>query len=69
MDTKEDGKACCDKSKCCGGKALAAIGLLALGGVGGFFAGRACKTHCDLKASTEVSAPAATPAPAAKPAK
>jgi hypothetical protein len=37
----KDGKSCCDKSKCCG-KALAAIALLAIGGVGGYFCGKSC---------------------------
>lgn len=44
-----DGKACCDKSRCCGGKALAAFALLALGGLGGFIGGRYCASHCAVK--------------------
>ena len=36
----KDGKGCCDKSKCCGGKALAAFALLAIGGAGGYVAGK-----------------------------
>jgi hypothetical protein len=47
----KDGKGCCDKSKCCG-KALAAIALLAIGGVGGYFCGKSC-------ALKQMNAPAA----------
>lgn len=45
MDTKEGtpiAKECCSKVKCCGGKALIAIALLAAGGIGGYFCGRSC---------------------------
>lgn len=43
QETKETGKeGCCSKGKCCGGKALAAIALLAIGGLGGYFCGRGC---------------------------
>lgn len=57
MENQEkDGKACCDKSKCCGGKALAAVALLAVGGIGGYLASRCCKNKTD--------APAAAAAPA-----
>lgn len=52
---EEEKGGCCDKAKCCGGKALAAIALLAIGGLGGYFCGR----QCALK-----SAPAAVEAPA-----
>lgn len=46
----KDGKACCDKSRCCGGKALAAVALLAIGGLGGWLGGRFCAGgHCPLK--------------------
>jgi hypothetical protein len=55
QEKKEDGKACCDKSKCCG-KALAAFALLALGGTGGYFAGKCC--------GAKTAAPAAVEAPA-----
>ena len=57
MDNQEkDGKACCDKSKCCGGKALAVIGLLAIGAAGGYLAGRCHASKCAIPAA------AATPA-------
>ena len=55
----QDGKACCDKSKCCGGKALAVIGLLAIGAAGGYLAGKCHASKCDVPA-------AATPSPPAK---
>lgn len=56
MENKEEGKgACCDKAKCCGGKALAAIGLLAIGGLGGYFCGRQCPVK---NAPSAVEAPA-----------
>ena len=56
MDNQEkDGKACCDKSKCCGGKALAVIGLLAIGAAGGYLAGKCRMSKCDVPA---VAAPA-----------
>lgn len=44
MENKQEaGKGgCCDKAKCCGGKALAALALLAIGGLGGYFCGRQC---------------------------
>ena len=45
QETKEAGKSgpeCCSKAKCCGGKALAAALLLAVGGLGGYFCGRGC---------------------------
>lgn len=51
----QDGKACCDKSKCCGGKALAVIALLAVGGAGGYLAGRCCAA----KTPAAVEAPSA----------
>ena len=51
----QEGKACCDKSKCCG-KALAAFALLAIGGIGGYAAGKCC--------AAKNAAPAAVEAPA-----
>ena len=57
MENQEkDGKACCDKSKCCGGKALAAFALLAIGGAGGYLAGKCGASKCAVPAA--VSAPA-----------
>ena len=53
-ETPDGGKTCCTKGKCCGCKALAAVALLALGGVGGYF----CARHCAAKAETAVAAPA-----------
>lgn len=52
-----DEKGCCSKGKCCGGKALAAFVLLAVGGVGGYVAGKCC--------ASKHAAPAAVEAPAA----
>lgn len=49
----KDGKGCCDKSKCCGGKALAVIALLTIGGAGGYAAGKCCAA----KHATAVEAP------------
>lgn len=50
-----DEKGCCSGAKkCCGGKALAAIALLAIGGIGGYAAGKCCASR----------AAAAAPAPA-----
>lgn len=54
QDGKDGGK-CCSKGKCCGGKGLAAIALLAVGAFGGYF----CARHCAVK-----DAPAAVVAPA-----
>ena len=61
-EKKEDGKACCAKSKCCG-KALGALALLLVGGAVGYFGGRHCSS-CAMKANAApaVSAPAQTPA-------
>ena len=60
-EKKEDGKSCCPcgKSKCCC-KAFGAVGLLVVGLIGGYFAGRHCAV-CALRA-----APAAIAAPAQK---
>lgn len=41
QETKGDEKGgCCAKSKCCGGKGLAALALLLVGGAVGYFAGK-----------------------------
>jgi hypothetical protein len=56
MDEKKDGaeeKACCAK-KCCG-KSLAVIALLAIGGAGGYLAGKCCASR------TAAPAPVAAP--------
>ncbi|MDE2291541.1 MAG: hypothetical protein KGL53_05615 [Elusimicrobia bacterium] len=51
----KDGKGCCSKGKCCGGKGLAALALLLLGGLGGW----AAATHCCAKpAAPAAQAPA-----------
>ena len=61
QETKADEKGgCCSKSQCCGGKTLAALALLLVGGLGGFAAGR-CAKSCDVK-SASVEAPAQPPA-------
>ncbi|MBI2787743.1 MAG: hypothetical protein HYX59_03585 [Elusimicrobia bacterium] len=52
----QDGKACCDKSKCCGGKALAAIALLAIGATGGYLAGKCGASKCAVPAAVEAPA-------------
>jgi hypothetical protein len=49
----QDGKACCSK-RCCGGKALAAVALLAIGYAGG----RLCASHCAVKDAPAVTQPA-----------
>ena len=55
MDQKDaqekTGESCCSKKSCCGCKALAVIGLLAVGGLGGYFWGHRCGAN--------VAAPAA----------
>lgn len=56
-DGTKDGKACCSKS-CCGGKALAAFALLALGGLGGYVGGRYCASHCAVKDAPAAAQPA-----------
>ena len=58
MENEEkDGKACCSK-KCCGGKGLAVLALLLVGGAGGYIAGRCASKGCALKNATAVEAPA-----------
>jgi len=52
----QDGKACCDKSKCCGGKALAVFALLAVGSVGGYLAGKCHASKCAVPAAVEAPA-------------
>lgn len=60
QETKGDEKGCCStKAKCCGGKTLAALALLLVGGLGGFAAGR-CAKSCDVQAAP--AAPVQTPA-------
>lgn len=53
MDTQEKG-GCCATGKSCCGKTLAAVALLAVGGLGGYFCGR----HCAAK---DAAAAAAAP--------
>ena len=48
----EEGKGCCSKSKCCGGKALAAIALLVAGTIGGYLCGRHCQSRDASKAAS-----------------
>lgn len=56
QEKTEDGKACCGvKSKCCG-KALSAFALLALGGAGGYLAGRCQLSKCAVPAAVEAPA-------------
>lgn len=49
----QDGKSCCAKGKCCGGKALVAVALLAVGGLGGYFAGKCCALKHSAPAAVE----------------
>ena len=61
MDNQEkkegqEGKACCSKGSCCGGKALAVIGLLAIGSVGGYLAGKCHASKCAVPAAVEAPA-------------
>ena len=51
----QEGKACCEKSKCCG-KALAAFALLAIGGAGGYLAGKCHASKCSMPAGAEAPA-------------
>ncbi len=48
--TEKEG--CCSKGKCCGGKALAVVALLAVGGLGGLF----CARHCPVTGNAPASA-------------
>lgn len=59
QEGEEEGGGCCGKGKCCGGKALAALALLLLGGIGGYFAGRCGTTMC-LISPASVLTPAQT---------
>jgi hypothetical protein len=62
QENKEGEKGgCCTKGKCCGGKALGAVALLVVGGIGGYFAGRHC-TACAMTSGPAISAPAQNPA-------
>ena len=54
----QDGKACCDKTKCCGGKALAVIALLSIGGAGGYLAGQCRASRCAVPAGSAPVQPA-----------
>lgn len=49
----KDGEKCCSKAKCCGGKALIAIALLGLGGIGGYLCGRNCAVKAAPVAQTQ----------------
>lgn len=55
MDEKDTqgktGESCCAKKSCCGCKALAAIALLAIGGLGGYFWGHRCGTNVAVPAA------------------
>jgi hypothetical protein len=59
QEAKGDEKGgCCSKaSKCCGGKTLAALALLLVGGLGGFAVGR-CAKSCDVPSAAPVQTPA-----------
>ncbi|MBI4423575.1 MAG: hypothetical protein HY554_07610 [Elusimicrobia bacterium] len=56
QETKEGGKDCCSKGKCCGGKALIALALLLAGGGIGFFAGRCTGGTCPVSSSAGAAA-------------
>jgi hypothetical protein len=55
QEGKEGEAGCCAKTKCCG-KALAALALLAVGGLGGYLAGRCCPARTSAPAATEATA-------------
>ena len=61
QENKEAEQGCCKKGKCgCGGKALAALALLLVGGLGGYCAAK----HCGSKnAAPGVSTPVENPKP------
>jgi len=54
-EKKDEGK-CCSKGKCCGCKAVAAIVLLGIGALGGYFCGRHCATK-EAAPAAPVAAP------------
>jgi hypothetical protein len=56
QEKTEDGKACCSKGKCCGGKSLAALALLLIGGAGGYFCARHCAAKSDAPTAASVQA-------------
>ena len=59
QEQKGDEKGCCTKGKCCGGaKALGAIGLLLIGGLSGFVAGRHCGKGCPVQGGASAQTPA-----------
>lgn len=58
----EEKGGCCSKSKCCGGKTLAALALLLVGGLGGFAAGRHCGKVCPVREAVAPAVPTQTPA-------
>lgn len=52
-DTQEKtGEGCCSKKACCGCKALAAVALLAVGGLGGYFWARHGSCAAPVPAAT-----------------
>lgn len=54
MENQEGGKeGCCAKGKCCGAKALVAVALLGIGGIGGYFCGRQCALKNAPPAATQ----------------
>lgn len=53
QETKGGELGCCAKGKCCGGKGLAALALLLIGGLGGY----AAATHCCKTPSAQAAAP------------
>lgn len=55
---KGDEKGCCAKTKCCGGKTLAALALVLVGGLSGYFAGRNCGKVCPIGEAAAPQTPA-----------
>lgn len=67
MDNQEpkatEKEGCCSKaSKCCGGKSLAALALVLIGGLGGYAAARHCGAKACPMSAASATAPAQTPA-------
>lgn len=59
MEKEEEKKDCCTTKKCCGCKALAALALLLVGGLIGYFTARhCCAKQCPVPAASAPVTPA-----------